>query len=165
MRKLNYLLLFFVAFFAYACSSTEDDKPKLSEKAVTIEVEMGGDYADYLVTLSVHSMLSGKSTFVAPQLVEPSALEWTQIIEQGNTYSLTYEPSMSSIEVQSASNIHSLGFVFNAVALDATPDDGIQPLIATIRVLADGEVYKEYSYEALDSGEITIPVSESITFE
>lgn len=57
MKKLNYLLLFIVAFFAFACSSTEDEEPAFVEKAVTIEVEMGGDYSEYLVTLSVHSML------------------------------------------------------------------------------------------------------------
>ena len=66
-----------MAFFAFACSSTQDDEPKLIEKAVTIEVEMEGDYSDYLVSFSVHSMLSGISTFVAPELGELSNLDWT----------------------------------------------------------------------------------------
>ncbi|WP_339751130.1 hypothetical protein [Algoriphagus aquimarinus] len=162
MKKLNYLLLFVFASLFFACSS-EDEEPKLVEKDVTIEVEMGGDYYDYLVTFTVHSMLSGTSTFVAPQLVEPSSLAWTQVVEQGNTYSLTYEPSMSIIEVQSSSDIHSLGFVFNTVPLEREPDESLEFLTATIQVLADGEVYKEYSYEALPSGETSIPVSESIT--
>lgn len=164
MKKLNYLLLFVFASLFIACSS-EDEEPKLVEKDVTIEIEMGGDYSDYLVTFTVHSMLSGKSTFVTPQLVEPSTLEWTQVVEQGNTYSLTFEPTISTIEVQSSSNIHSLGFVFNAVPLDRGPDESFELLTATIQVLADGEVYKEYDYEALGSGETSVPISESITIE
>lgn len=164
MKKLNYLLLLAVAIFSFSCTS-EDEEPKLVEKSVTIEVELDGNYSDYLVTFSVHSMLSGTSTFVTPQLVEPSSLEWTQVIEQGNTYSLTYEPSMSTIEVQSSSDIQSLGFVFNAVPLDREPDESFELLTATIRVLADGEVYKEYDYEALPSDQTSIPISDSITVE
>lgn len=147
MKKLNYLLLVLVSIFSFA-GSPEDEDPKLGEKSVTIEVEMGGNYQDYLVTFSVYSMLVGTSTFVDPQLAEPSSLEWTQVIEQGNMYSLTYEPSMSTIEVQSSSNIHSLGFVFNAVLMDREPDESFELLTATIRVLADEEVFKEYDYEA-----------------
>lgn len=164
MKKLNYLLLFALASLFVACSS-EVEEPKLMEKDVTIEIEMEGDYSDYLVTFTVHSMLSGKSTFVTPQLVEPNSLEWTQVVEQGNSYTVTYEPSMGTIEVQSSSNIHSLGFVFNAIPLDATPDDGFQPLTAIIRVLANGEVYKEYDYEALSFDQTSIPISESIIIE
>lgn len=164
MKKLNCILLLFLVSLFFACSN-EDENPKLVEKEVTIEIEMGGDYSDYLVTLSVHSMLSGTSTFVTPQLVEPSYLEWTQVVEQGNTYSLTYEPSMSTLEVQSTSNIHSLGFVFNAVPLDREPDESFELLTANIRVLADGEVYKEYDYEALPSDQTSIPISEIITLE
>ena len=164
MKNQNYLLLFVLASLFFACSS-EDEEPKLVEKEVTIQVEMGGDYSDYLVTFTVHSMLSSKSTFVTPQLVEPSALEWTQVVEQGNTYSLTYEPSMSTIEVQSSSNIHSLGFVFNAVPLDREPGESIELLTATIRILADGEVYREYAYEASPSDQTSLPISESVTVE
>jgi len=110
-------------------------------------------------------MLSGTSTFVTPQLVEPASLEWTQVVEQGNTYSLTYDPIISTIEVQSSSSIHSLGFVFNAVPLDREPDETFEVLIATIRVLADGEVLKEYDYEALPSDLTSIPISDNITVE
>lgn len=162
MKKLNYLLLFACLFIA--CSS-EEENPKLVEKDVTIEVEMAGDYSDYLVTFTVHSMLSGASTFVTPQLIEPSALEWTQIIEQGNSYTVTYEPAASSLEVQSSFDIHSLGFVFNAVPLDRGADESFELLTATIRVLADGEVYREYDYEALPSDQTSISISESITIE
>lgn len=85
MKKLNYLLLLVLASFSFACSS-EDEEPKLVEKNVTIEVEMEGNYTDYLVTFSVHSMLSSTSTFVSPVLDQPTELNWTQVIEQGNTY-------------------------------------------------------------------------------
>ncbi len=164
MKKLNYLLLFVLASLFNACSS-EDEEPKLEEKEVTIEVEMGGYYSDYLVTFTVHSMLSGISTFVTPQLVEPSALEWTQVVEQGNTYSLTYEPSMSTIEVQSSSDIHSLGFVFNAVHLGGETDDTFQPLSAEVRVLTNGSVFKEYIYETLEPEETSVPLAKEITID
>ncbi|MEB2774591.1 hypothetical protein SYJ56_04695 [Algoriphagus sp. D3-2-R+10] len=164
MKKLNYLLLFVLASLFNACSS-EDEEPKLVEKDVTIEVEMGGDYSGYLVSFFVHSMLSGVSTFVAPQIVEPASLEWTQVVEEGNSYTVTYEPSVSSIEVQSSADIHSLGFLFNAVPLDREPDDSFELLTATIRVLADGEVYREYYYEALPYDQTSIPISESIIIE
>ena len=164
MKKLNYLVLFVFASLFVACSS-EDEEPKMVEKDVTIEVEMAGNYSDYLVTFSVHSMLSGTSTFVAPILNEPSSLDWTQIVEEGNSYTVTYEPSYGSIEVQSTSNIHSLGFLFNAVPLHRESDENFEPLTATIRVLADGKVYKEYDYEALSSDQTSIPISDSVTIE
>ena len=117
------------------------------------------------MTFTVHSMLSGTSTFVAPVLKEPSSLDWTQVVEQGNTFSLTYKPSMSTIEVQSSSDIHSLGFLFNAVPLDMEPDKSFELLTATIRVFADGEVYREYAYEASPSDQTSVPISESVTVE
>ena len=161
MKKLNYLLLFVFAGLAFACSSED---PQLVEKEVTIEVEMGGDYSDYLVTFSVHSMLAGTSTFVAPVLGVPSDLDWTQVVEQGNTYTLTYEPSMSTIEVKFASKIHSLGFVLNAVPLDRSINETIQPMTAIIRVLADGEVYEQFEFEALDSEQVSVPLAEELQF-
>ncbi|MFC5626185.1 hypothetical protein [Algoriphagus winogradskyi] len=164
MKKMKSLLLFVFASLFIACSS-EDEEPKLVEKEVTIEVEMAGDYSDYLVTFTVHSMLSGKSTFVTPQLVEPTSLEWTQIIEQGNSYTVTYEPSASSLEVQSTSDIHSLGFVFNAVPLDRNTDDTFDLMSASIRVLADGEVYREYDYEALPSDQTSVPLADEINID
>ncbi|WP_439490536.1 hypothetical protein [Algoriphagus sp.] len=163
MKKLNNLLLFVFAGLALACSS-EDEEPKLVEKNVTIEVEMGGNYSEYLVTFSVHSMLAGTSTFVAPVLGVPSDLDWTQVVEQGNTYTLTYEPSMSTIEVKFASKIHSLGFVFNAVPLDRSINETIQPMTAIIRVLADGEVYEQFEFEALDSEQVSVPLAEELQF-
>lgn len=164
MKKLNYLLLFVFAWLAFACSS-EDEEPQLVEKDVTIEVEMGGDYSDYLVTFTVHSMLSGTSTFVAPVLAEPSDMDWTQVVEQGNTYTLTLEPESSSISASSSAPIHSLGFVFNAVHLGGEPDDSFQPLSAEVRVMANGSVFKVYSYEALAPWEASVPLAENMIID
>ena len=163
MKKLNYLLLFVFVGLAFACSS-EDEDPKLVEKNVTIEVEMGGDYSEYLVTFSVHSMLAGTSTFVAPVLGEPSNLDWNQVVEQGNSYTLTFEPESSSLSANSSAPIHSLGFVFNAVHLGGEIDDSFQPLSAEVRVLANGSVVKEFTYEGLAPGETSVPLSEEIFF-
>ena len=77
MRNLNYLFLIALVIFSFSCSS-EDEEPKLVGKNVTIEVEMEGNYTDYLVTFSVHSMLSGTSTFVAPVLDQPIELKLSQ---------------------------------------------------------------------------------------
>lgn len=165
MRKLNYLLLFVLASFAFACSDDGDDEPKLKEKAVTVEVEMDGNYSDYLVIFSTGGMLSGTSTFVAPELVQPSGLEWTQIVEQANSYTVSFEPTESSILVNSASKIHSMSFNFTAVPLDNNQDESFEPLTATIRILTDGSLYKEYSFEALPAGQVSNPVSDILTFE
>lgn len=164
MKKLNLLFLFLLATLAVACSSDDED-PKLVEKSVSIEVDMEGDYSDYLVTLTVHSMMSGTSTFVAPVLDEPSDLEWTQVVEQGNTYTLSFEPESSSLSATSSAPIHSLGLVFNAVHFGGDTDDSFQPLSATVRVLANGSIFKEYSYEALSPGEPSVPLAEEITIQ
>ena len=164
MKKLNYLLLFVFASLFSACSSG-DEEPKLVEKEVTIEVEMGGDYSDYLVTFTVHSMLAGNSTFVDPVLGEPNDLEWTQVVEQGNTYTLTFEPESPSLSAMSSAPIHSLGIVFNAVHLGGETDDSFQQLSAEVRVLANGSVFKEFSYEALAPGETSVPLAEEISIE
>ena len=163
MRNLNYLFLIAITIFFVSCSS-ENEVPKLVEKIVTIEVEMEGNYTDYLVTFSVHSMLSGTSTFVAPVLDQPNELNWTQVIEQGNSYTLSFEPEVPTISATSSAPIHSLGLVFNAVYLGGKPDDSFQPLSATVNVLADGEVYRQFEYEALAPGEVSVPLAEEITF-
>lgn len=163
MRNLKYLVVFAVAVISFSCSS-EDENPKLVEKNVTIEVEMEGNYTDYLMTFSIHSMLSGTSTFVAPVLDQPTELNWTQVIEQGNTYTLSFEPEVPTISATSSAPIHSLGFVFNAVHLGGETDDSFQPLSAIVSVLADGEVYRQFEYEALPPGEVTLPLAEEISF-
>ncbi|MBC6367583.1 hypothetical protein [Algoriphagus sp. AK58] len=162
MRNLKYLLVIAVAVFSFSCSS-EDEEPKLVEKNVTIEIEMGGNYEDYLVTFSVHSMLSGTSTFVAPVLDQPTELNWTQVIEQGNTYTLSFEPEVPTILATSSAPIHSLGLVFNAVHLGGEADNSFLPLSATVNVLADGEVYRQFEYEAMRPGEVSVPLAEGIT--
>jgi hypothetical protein len=164
MRKLNYLVSFVLATFSFSCSS-EDDDPKLVEKSVTIGVEMDGNYTDYLVTFSVHSMLSGKSTFVAPVLEKPTGLNWTQVIQQGNTYTLSFEPETPTISAASSAPIHSFGLVFNAVHLGGNTNESFRPLSATVRVFADGTVYKEYKYKASPPGETSIPLAENISLE
>ncbi|SEG33933.1 hypothetical protein [Algoriphagus boritolerans] len=164
MRNLKYLLVIALSVFSYSCSS-ENETPKFVEKSVTIEVEMDGNYTEYLVTFSVHSMLSGTSTFVALVLDQPSELNWTQVIQQGNTYTLSFEPEVPTISATSSAPIHSLGLVFNAVHLGGETNDSFQPLSATVNVLADGAVYRQFDYEALPPGEVTLPLAEEVTFE
>lgn len=162
MRNLNYLFLIALVIFSFSCSS-EDEEPKLVEKNVTIEVEMEGNYTDYLVTFTVHSMLSGTSTFVTPVLEKPISMNWTQVVEQGNTYTLSFEPEVPTISATSSAPIHSLGFVFNAVHLGGETDNSFQPLSATFNVLADGEIYRQFEFEAMPPGEVSVPLAEEIT--
>ncbi|MHA7129795.1 hypothetical protein [Algoriphagus namhaensis] len=162
MRNLNYLFLIAITIFSFSCSS-ENETPKLVEKSVTIEVEMDGSYTDYLVTFSVHSMLSGSSTFVTPVLDQPTELNWTQVIEHGNTYTVSFEPEVPTITATSSAPIHSLGFVFNAVHLGGETDHSFQPLSATVNVLADGVVYRQFEFEAMPPGEVSVPLAEEIT--
>jgi hypothetical protein len=164
MKKLKYLSLLLVAFLAFACSK-EDEDPSPVEKDVTIEITMDGDYADYLVTFTVHSMLGGTSTFVAPVLDQPSDLDWTQVVAEGNTYALSFEPDSPKILTTSSAPIHSLGFVLNAIQMGGDTDDSSEPLSATVRVLADDEIYQTYSYTASASGETSVPLAEEIAFE
>lgn len=164
MRNLKNLFLIALVIFSFSCSS-ENEEPKLVEKNVTIEIEMEGDYTDYLVTFSVHSMLSGASNFVAPVLEQPTELNWSQVIEQGNTYTLSFEPEIPTIAATSSAPIHSLGLVFNAVHLGGETDNSFQPISATVSVVADGEVYRQYEYEALSPGEVSVPLAEEISIE
>ncbi|MBS4071427.1 MAG: hypothetical protein KGZ90_08880 [Algoriphagus sp.] len=164
MRKLNYLVLIAMAIFSFSCSS-EDETPRLVEKSVTVKVEMQGNYTDYLVTFSVHSMLRGTSTFVAPVLDQPAQLDWTQVIEQGNTYTISFRPDAPTISATSSAPIRSLGFVFNAIPLGGQANDSFQPLSAKVSVLADGEVYRQYDYKAAPFGQTSVPLAEEITFQ
>ena len=163
MRKLNYLVFFLLATFSFSCSS-EDEEPKLAEKNVTIEVEMEGNYSDYLVTFTVHSMLAGTSTFVTPVLEQPSTMNWTQVVELGNSYTLTLNPTSPTISVTSSAPIHSLGFVFNGSYLKSEPDESFS-LPFTIRVLADGELYKEYEIKSSSEKQLSVTLAEEISFQ
>ena len=164
MERLNYLMFIILAVFSFSCSS-EDENPKLVEKSVTVKVEMQGNYTDYLVTFSVHSMLRGTSTFVAPVLDQPAQLDWTQVIEQGNTYTISFRPDSPTISASSSAPIRSLGFVFNAVPLGGQAGDSFQPLSAKVSVLADGEVYRQYDYKAAPLGQTSVPLAEEITIQ
>ncbi|WP_332911838.1 hypothetical protein [Algoriphagus boritolerans] len=88
-----------------------------------------------------------------------------QVIEQGNTYTLSFEPEVPIISAISSAPIHSLGLVFNAVHLGGETTDSFQPISATVNVLADGEVYRQFEYEALPPGEVSVPLAEEITFQ
>lgn len=163
MRKLNYLVFILLATFSFSCSS-EDEEPKLAEKNVTIEVEMEGDYSDYLVTFTVHSMLAGTSNFVTPVLEEPSSLNWTQVVELGNSYTLILNPNSSRILVTSSAPIHSFGFVFKGSYSESGINESFT-LPFTIRVLTDGELYKEYEIKSSSEKQLSVTLAEEITFD
>lgn len=125
---------------------------------------MEGNYSDYQVTFTVHSMLAGTSTFVEPLLEEPSGLNWTQVMQLGNSYTLTLNPTSPTILVSSSAPINSLGFVFNGSYLKSEPDEFFN-LPFTIRVLADGELYKEYEYKSSAEKQLSVTFAEEIIIQ
>lgn len=163
MRNLNYLLVLAMVVFFFSCSS-EDEEPKLVEKNVTIEVEMEGNYTDYLVTFTVHSMLSGTSTFVTPVLEKPISMNWTQVVEQGNSYALTLNPNSPSIVVSSSAPIHSFGFVFKGSYSESGTNESFN-MPFTVRVLADGVLYKEYEIRNSSEKQLSVTLIDEITFQ
>jgi len=88
------------------------------------------------------------------------------VIEQGNTYTVSFEPNAPTILASSSGPIHSLGFVLNAVHSGGGATNGsFQPLPATVKVLADEKVYRQYSYKALAPGKVSTPLAEQITLD
>jgi hypothetical protein len=87
------------------------------------------------------------------------------VVAHGNTYTLSIEPDSPSLSAMSSAPIHSLGFVFNAAHLGGETGDSVQPFSVEVRVLANGSVFKEYSYEPLPPGDTSVPLAEEISIE
>lgn len=163
MKKLQSLLYFICVFLAFSCSNDPDDEP-LVEKTARIEIEMEGSLDQYLVNFGIHSLYKGQSGFVRPVIVQPGELEWTQIIEQANTFNVSTPLTFSELIVESEEPVHTFGFIFNVVHSGDIPDEDFEDLSATIRVLGNNAEVQTYQYVARPVGEVSVPLSETVRF-
>lgn len=156
-------LVFFLVFLLIGCTEDADEQP-LVEKSVRIEVHMEGSVDQYLVQFGVNSLYKGQNGFVRPVIVQPNDLDWTQNIEQANSFNLSTPGSFTQLVVESEEPVHTVNFVFNVVHAGDIPDASFEDLTATITVYGDNAEVQTYQYAARPVGEVSIPLSETITF-
>ena len=163
MKNLKYF--FVLALFAAIISCSEDaDEQPLNEKRARIEVEFGGNLDQYMINFGIHSLYKGENGFVTPIIQQPADVEWTQVVEQGNTYNLSTPLTFQKLIVESEEPVHTVGFIFNAIHTGGIPDENFQELKATIKVFGDGEEVETYQYSARPVGEVSEALSETVMF-
>lgn len=163
MKRFKILLCYAGIFLTFSCSNDPDEEP-LVEKTARIEIEFEGSLDQYLVNFGVHSLYTGQSGFVSATIVQPSELEWTQIIDQANTFNLSTPLTFSELIVESEEPVHTFGFIFNVVHTGDIPDDDFEDLSATIRVFGNNAEVQTYQYTARPVGEVSEPLSETVRF-
>lgn len=163
MNALKFSLIISFIFLLISCSEEPDEQP-LVEKSLRIEVEMEGSVDQYLVQFGINSLYKGQSGFVRPVIVQPNDLEWTQNIEQANTFNLSTTGTFAQLIVESEEPVHTVNFVFNVVHAGDIPDDNFEDLTATITVYGDNAEVHTYQYTARPVGKVSIPLSETIRF-
>jgi len=66
--------------------------------------------------------------------------------------------------VESEGPVHSFSFAFNVVHTGDIPDEDFEDLSATIRVFGDNDEVQTYQYVARPLGEVSEPLSETVSF-
>ncbi|WP_291373176.1 hypothetical protein [Cyclobacterium sp.] len=163
MKRFKILLCYAGIFLAFSCSNAPDEEP-LIEKTARIEIEFEGSLDQYLVNFGVHSLYTGQSGFVSATIVQPGELEWTQVIEQANTFNISTPLTFSELIVKSAAPVHTFSFIFNVVHNGDIPDEDFEDLSATIRVFGNNAEVQTYQYKARPVGEVSEPLSETVEF-
>lgn len=163
MKKLRTLLYFLGIFLAFSCSNEPDEEP-LVEKTARIEVDFEGSFDQYLVNFGVHSLYKGQNGFVSAAILEPGNLEWTQVIDQANTFNLSTSATFSELIVESEEPVHTIGFIFNVVHTGDIPDEDFEDLSATIKVYGDNSEVQSFHYKARPVGEVSEALSETVRF-
>ncbi|MEX0884370.1 MAG: hypothetical protein WDZ72_12940 [Cyclobacteriaceae bacterium] len=121
MKALKTILYFACILGVFSCSNDPEEEP-LVEKTARIEIEMEGSVDQYLVNFGIHNLYKGQSGFVRPVIVQPDELEWTQVIEQANTFNLSTYGSFSRLIVESEEPVHTVFFIFNLVNIGDIPN-------------------------------------------
>ena len=117
-----------------------------------------------MINFGIHSLYKRENTFVTP-IIQPTAdVEWTQVVEQANTYNLSMPLMFPKLIVGSEEPVHTLGFIFNAIHTGGIPDEDFLDLRATITVFGDGEEVATYQYIARPVGEVSEALSETVRF-
>ncbi|WP_202928157.1 hypothetical protein [Cyclobacterium salsum] len=163
MKNLKSLFYFVGIFLAFSCSN-EPEEQLLIEKTARIEIEMEGSLDQYLVNFGIHSLYKGQNGFVSATIVQPGELEWTQIIEQANTFNISTPLTFSELIIESDEPVHTFGFIFNLVHNGDIPDDDFEDLRATIRVFGNNAEVQIYQFVARPVGEVAEPLSETVRF-
>lgn len=161
----NLRLFFFLAFIAFSFSCSEDaEEQPLIEKKARIEVDFEGSLDQYMINFGIHSLYKGENGLVKPIIQHPAEAEWTQVVEQGNTYNLSTPLTFQKLIVESEEPVHTVGFIFNAIHTGGIPDDNFEDLRATIRVFGNNTEVQTYQYTARPVGEVSDPLSETVRF-
>lgn len=163
MKNLKYFFFLALSVAILSCSEDADEQP-LNEKRARIEVEFEGSLDQYMINFGIHSLSKGANGFVAPIIQQPADVEWTQIVEQANTYNLSTRLIFPKLIVESEEPVHTIGFIFNAIHTGVIPDEDFQNLKATIKVFANDEEVKFFEYAARPVGEVSMPLSETVRF-
>ncbi|WP_439484520.1 hypothetical protein [Cyclobacterium plantarum] len=163
MKRFKILLYFVGILSAFSCSNDPDEEP-LVEKTARIEIEFEGSLDQYLVNFGLHSLYTGQSGFVSATIVQPGDLEWTQVIDQANTFNISTPLTFSQLIVESDEPVHTFGFIFNVVHTGDIPDEDFEDLNATIRVFGNNAEVQTYKYVARPVGEVSAPLSETVRF-
>jgi len=145
MKKLRTLLYFLGIFLAISCSNEPDEEP-LVEKTARIEVDFEGSFDQYLINFGVHSLYQGQSGLVNASIIQPGNLEWTQVIDEANTFNLSTPGTFSQLTVESEEALHTFNFVFNVVHIGDIPDADFEDLTATITVDDSPKVWAIFSH-------------------
>ena len=163
MRRLKTLFFYAFIFLAISCNNEPDEGPLL-EKTARIEIAFEGSVEQYLINFGVHSLYQGQSGFVSATIIQPGDLEWTQVIDQANTFNLSTSATFSELIVESEEPVHTFGFIFNVVHTGDIPDEDFEDLSATVRVFGDNAEVQTYQYVARPVGEVSETLSEVVRF-
>lgn len=163
MRRLKTLFFYASIFLASSCNNDPDEAP-LVEKTARIEIAFEGSVEQYLVNFGVHSLYQGQSSFVGATIIQPSDLEWTQVIDEANTFNLSTTANFSELIVESEEPVHTFGFIFNVVHTGDIPDEDFEELSATIKIFGDNVEVQAFQYTARPVGEVSEALSEVVRF-
>jgi hypothetical protein len=163
MRRLKTLFFYAFIFLTISCNNEPDETP-LVEKTARIEIAFEGSVDQYLINFGVHSLYQGQSGFVSATIIQPGNLEWTQVIDEANTFNLSTNVNFSELAVESEEPVHTLGFNFNVVHTGDIPDEDFDDLSATIKVFGDNSEVQTFQYTARPVGEVSEVLSEVVRF-
>lgn len=163
MRRLKTLIFYTCIFLTISCNNEPDEAP-LVEKTARIEIAFEGSVEQYLVNFGVHSLYQGQSDFVNASIIQPGHLEWTQVIDEANTFNLSTSATFSELIVESEEPVHTFGFNFSVVHTGDVPDEDFEELSATIKVFGDNAEIQTFQYTAKPVGEVSEALSEVVKF-
>ena len=118
----------------------------------------------YLINFGVHSLYQGQSGFVSATIIQPGNLEWTQVIDEANTFNLSTSTTLTELVIESEEPVHTFGFNFNVVHTGDIPDEDFEDLSATIKVYGDNAEVQTFQYTARPLGEVSEALSETVRF-